>query len=75
MVQESGEHVVNKRVVKGTLKIAPKHCFNKYDEKFKDSQEIKLQLASRIAEDIISNDPEIDVELTGKFIEMYQEYL
>ena len=69
MVQESGEHVVNKRVVKGTSKNSTQTLLNKYDEKSKDSQEIKLQLASRIAEDIISNDPEIDVELTGKFIE------
>ena len=69
MVQESGEYVVNKRVVKGTSKNSTQTLLNKYDEKPKDSQDIKLQLASRLAEDIISADPEIDLELAGKFIE------
>ena len=69
MVQESGEQVVNKRVVKGTSKNSTQTLLNKYDEKPKEGQDFKLQLASRLAEDIISADPEIDVELTGKFIE------
>ena len=69
MVQESGEHVVNKRVVKGTSKNSTQTLLNKYDEKPKEGQDFKLQLASRLAEDIISTDPEIDVELAGKFIE------
>ena len=69
MVQESGEHVVNKRVVKGTSKNSTQTLLNKYDEKPKEGQDFKLQLASRLAEDIISADPEIDVELAGKFIE------
>ena len=69
MVQESGEHVVNKRVVKGTSKNSTQTLLNKYDEKPKEGQDFNLQLASRLAEDIISNDPEIDLELAGKFIE------
>ena len=69
MVQESGEQVVNKRVVKGTSKNSTQTLLNKYDEKPKEVQDFKLQLASRLAEDIISADPEIDVELAGKFIE------
>jgi hypothetical protein len=68
MVQESGEQVVNKRVVKGTSKNSTQILLNKYDEKPKEGKDFKLQLASRLAEDIIFADPEIDVELAGKFI-------
>lgn len=69
MVQESGEQVVNKRVVKGTSKNSTQTLLNKYNEKPKLGQDFKLQLASRLAEDIISADPEIDMELAGKFID------
>ena len=69
MVQESGEQVVNKRVIKATSKNSTQSLLNKYDEKPKMGQDFQLQLASRLAEDIISSDPEIDIELAGKFID------
>jgi hypothetical protein len=69
MALESGEAVSNKRAVKGTSKTSTKTLLSKYDEKPKEGVDFELQLAAKLSEDLISFDPEIDLELTGKFID------
>jgi|TARA_B110001452_G_scaffold267611_1_gene278447 hypothetical protein len=69
MVMESGEEVINKRVVKGTSIQTVESLFAKYDEKPKEGVDFEMQLAARLSEDLVSSDPELDLELSGKFIE------
>ena len=66
---ENGDKVINKRVVKGTSQTSTKTLLSKYNEKPKEGIDFQLQLAARLAEDLIASDPESDIELTGKFIE------
>jgi hypothetical protein len=69
MVMATGEKVINKRVVKGTSHSSTQSLLAKYNEKPKEGVDFQMQLAGRLAEDLIANDPESDLELTGKFIE------
>ena len=69
MVMESGDKVITKRVVKGTSQTSTKTLLANYNEKPKEGVDFQMQLASKLAEDLIANDPESDLELTGKFIE------
>jgi len=69
MVLESGEAVSNKRTVKGTSDTSTKTLLGKYDEKPKEGVDFEMQLAVRLSEDLINSDPEIDIELSGKFID------
>jgi hypothetical protein len=66
---ETGETVCNKRVVKGTSQTSIKTLLGKYDQKPTEGVDFEMQLASNLAEDLISSDPEIDFELSGKFID------
>lgn len=68
MAMESGEEVLNKRVVKGTSETSTKYLLSKYDLKPEEGFDYTMQLATRLAEDLISSDPELDLELSGKFI-------
>jgi hypothetical protein len=69
MVMESGDKVINKRVVKGTSQTSTQTLLAKYNDKPKEGVDFQMQLASKLAEDLIASDPESDLELTGKFIE------
>ena len=69
MVMAMGEKVIHKRVVKGTSHSSTQSLLAKYNEKPKEGVDFQMQLAGRLAEDLIANDPESDLELTGKFIE------
>ena len=69
MVMESGDKVINKRAVKGTSETSTQTLLAKYNEKPKVGVDFQMQLAGRLAEDLITSDPESDLELTGKFIE------
>ena len=69
MALESGEKVTNKRVVKGTSKTSTQTLLGKYDQKSKAGEDVEMQRAACLAEDLITGDPESDLELTGKFIE------
>ena len=69
MVLESGDKVINKRVVKATSLTSTQTLLGKYNEKPKEGIDFQMQLASKLAEDLIASDPELDLELTGKFIE------
>ena len=69
MVLESGEAINNKRAVKGTSDTSTQTLLGKYDEKPKEGVDFEMQLAARLSEDLINSDPEIDLELSGKFID------
>ena len=69
MVMATGEKVIHKRVVKGTSHSSTQSLLAKYNEKPKEGVDVQMQLAGRLAEDLIASDPESDLELTGKFIE------
>ena len=69
MVMESGEKVINKRVVKSTSQTSTQTLLAKYTDKPKEGVDVKMHLATQLAEDLIASDPESDLELTGKFIE------
>lgn len=69
MVLESGDAVITKRAVKGTSETSLKKLLGRYDEKPKEGVDFEIQLAARLSEDLINSDPEIDLELTGKFID------
>ncbi|MBT6438650.1 MAG: hypothetical protein HOK72_03020, partial [Flavobacteriales bacterium] len=69
MVMETGDKVINKRVVKGTSQSSTQTLLAKYDEKPKEGVDFQMQLAARLSEDLVNSDPEIDIELSGKFID------
>jgi hypothetical protein len=69
MVMATGEKVIHKRVVKGTSQSSTQSLLAKYHEKPKEGVDFQMQLAGRLAEDLIASDPESDLELTGKFID------
>jgi hypothetical protein len=69
MVLETGEAVINKRVVKGTSKHTVPSLFAQYDEKPKEGVDFANQLAAKLSENLVISDPELDLELTGKFID------
>jgi len=69
MVMETGDKVINKRVVKGTSQSSTQTLLAKYDEKPKEGVDFQMQLAARLSEDLVNSDPEIDLELSGKFID------
>ena len=69
LVQQSGDKVINKRVVKGTSQSSTQALLAKYNEKPKEGVDFEMQLAARLSEDLVNSDPEIDLELSGKFIE------
>lgn len=69
MVMESGEKVINKRVIKSTSQTSTQTLLAKYTDKPKEGVDVKMHLATQLAEDLIASDPESDLELTGKFIE------
>jgi hypothetical protein len=69
MVMESGEEVINKRVVKGTSAQNVESLFSKYDEKPSEGIDFEAQLAARLSDELVLSDPELDVELSGKFID------
>ena len=68
MVMETGEHVVNKRVVKSTSEKSLESLFLKYDEKPQEGVDFQKQMAAKLSEDLINSDPELDINLHGKFI-------
>jgi hypothetical protein len=68
MVMENGEKVVNKRVVKSTSEKSLESLFLKYDEKPQEGVDFQKQLAAKLSEDLINSDPELDINLHGKFI-------
>jgi len=65
----SGEQVVNKRVIKGISSKSTQSLLSAYDEQPTEGVDFQKQLAGRLSEDLILSDPEIDIELTGKFID------
>ena len=69
MVMKTGDKVINKRVVKGTSQSSTQTLLAKYDEKPKEGVDFQMQLAARLSEDLVNSDPEIDIELSGKFID------
>ena len=69
MALESGDKITNKRVVKGTSQSSTQTLLAKYDEKPKEGVDFQMQLAARLSEDLVNSDPEIDLELSGKFID------
>ena len=69
MVMETGDKVINKRVLKGTSQSSTQTLLAKYDEKPKEGVDFQMQLAARLSEDLVNSDPEIDLELSGKFID------
>ncbi len=69
MVMETGDDVINKRVVKNTSKTNIKTLIAKYHEKQNKVVNIDVKLATILADDLINSDPEIDLELSGKFID------
>lgn len=69
MVLESGEAVISKRAVKSTSETSIKALLSNYDEKPKEGVDFKLQKAAKLSEDLINSDLEINLELTGKFID------
>tara|TARA_B110000967_G_scaffold206899_1_gene254819 strand:- start:1037 stop:1780 length:744 start_codon:yes stop_codon:yes gene_type:complete len=69
LVMESGDKVINKRIIKGTSQTSTQSLFTKYNEKPKEGVDFQMQLAARLAEDLIVSDPESNLELTGKFID------
>ena len=69
LVMESGDEVINKRIIKGTSQTSTQSLFTKYNEKPKEGVDFQMQLAARLAEDLIASDPESNLELTGKFID------
>ena len=69
MVMESGEKVINKRVIKSTSQTSTQTLLAKYTDKPKEGVDVKMHLATQLAEDLIASDPESDLELTGKYIE------
>ena len=71
MVMENGEHVANKRVVKSTSEKSLESLFLKYDEKPQEGVDFQKQLAVKLSEDLINSDPELDINLHGKFIREY----
>ena len=69
MVLESGEAVISKRAVKATSETSIKALLSNYDEKPKEGVDFKQQKAAKLSEDLINSDIEINLELTGKFID------
>ena len=69
MVMETGEKVINKRVVKGTSKHTSETLLSNYDEKPQEGVDFQMQLAGRLSDELINSDPEIDINLYGKFIQ------
>ena len=69
MVMETGEKVINKRVVKGTSKHTSETLLSNYDEKPQEGVDFQMQLAGRLSNELINSDPEIDINLYGKYIE------
>jgi hypothetical protein len=65
----NGAQVLNKRVIKSTSSISTQSLLSKYNDKPTKGVDFQMQLAGRLAEDLILADPEIDLELTGKFID------
>ena len=65
MAMESGEEVLNKRIVKGTSETSRKYLLSKYDLKPKEGIDYTMQLGAKLAEDLISSDPELDLELSA----------
>ena len=54
MALESGEKVTNKRVVKGTSKTSTQTLLGKYDQKPKAGEDVDMQRAACLAEDLIA---------------------
>ena len=69
MVLESGGAVISKRAIKATSETSIKALLSNYDEKPKEGVDFKLQKAAKLSEDLINSDLEINLELTGKFID------
>lgn len=69
LVLESGEQVINRRVFKGTSKHTTQNLLAGYNEKPQEGSDYQMQLAAKLAEDLVVSDPELDLELTGKFID------
>jgi len=69
MALASGDSVIYKRAIKGTSETSIKTLLSNYDEKPKEGVDFEMQIVSRLSEDLINSDPELDIELTGKFID------
>ena len=65
----SGEEIDNKRVIKSTSQTSTSTLLSKYNEQPKKGVDFQLQLAARLSDDLVGSDPEIDLELSGKFID------
>lgn len=69
MVLPNGQKPNNKKLLKGTVEKESDYLISLYDEKPVEGKDFELQLAERLAKDLIDNDPEFDIETCGKFIE------
>jgi hypothetical protein len=63
LVLASGEAIVNKKVLKSSSVNSIKALLNKHSSKPEDAR------ADLVADDLVAGDPEIDLELTGKFLD------
>ena len=66
LVMETGDKVINKRIIKNTSKSNIKALIAKYHEKPNKVVNIDEKLATILADNLINSDPEIDLELSGK---------
>ena len=66
MALESGEKIINKKVVKTTPQTTTIKLLYNYESKNDDD---KTELMSNFSSDLVNSDIEIDMELTGKFLE------
>ena len=69
MVLPGGQKPINKKLLKGTIESESDFLLSQYNEKAVEGQDFQLQLAGKLAQDLIDSDPEIDMETCGKFIE------
>jgi hypothetical protein len=69
MVLPGGQKPINKKLLKGTIESESDFLMAQYNEKPVEGQDFQLQLAGKLAQDLIDSDPEIDMETCGKFIE------
>lgn len=69
MVMENGEQVVNKRLLKNTTQQGIKTLLGNYNKQPQEGVDYQMQLAAELSEDLIKSDPEVDIELCGRFVD------
>lgn len=68
MALESGEKVFNKRLIKGTSSNSLKTLLLKYSNPSLEEVDNELKSLTLLSQDIINSDPEVDMEVCGRFI-------